>query len=426
MQASADPILFLGDVHLGRRPTSLSGPLQDLGLSPQKLSPAATLSLTVDHALRVGARALVFAGDVVEALQDRFEAYAVLEREVKRLADAGVPVYGVAGNHDGVALPRLAARLDGFHLLGEGGTWEQVAIPGDGPPVALAGWSFPQEHHRANPLDAPGARDALRRPAQGALLGVLHGDLDASGSPYAPVRSADLARTEADAWFLGHIHRPHPLHERPFGYLGSLCGLDIGEPGARGPWEVRVHGREVVATQVPLAPIRWEHLHLDVSECADADAVHTQLVQTLRGLPDHDPTLLDRRLQVVVVRVFLVGRRQHGQVAAELIATTQTPMELTSALAGKPVILESLHDLTRPAVDLPRLATQPTPAGRLAALIQRIEAEGADAEVLAQLRAEADRWPNPEPLPGETLRAIASQAAWKALDTLLQTRTEAR
>jgi exonuclease SbcC len=135
-------------------------------------------------------------------------------------------VLGVAGNHDVQVLPRLADSVPGFGLLGRGGRWEVVELRSrDGGQIRVAGWSFPAAQVRTSPL-ADGL--SVAGPGTGLLVGLLHCDRDVAGSPYAPVRSAELEAAPVDAWLLGHIHRPGVLSPpRPMGYLGSLCGLDL-------------------------------------------------------------------------------------------------------------------------------------------------------------------------------------------------------
>ena len=163
-------LLFVGDIHLGRRPTRLPDELA--GLRPADLGPAAAWSATVAHALAERVDAVVLAGDVVESLGDRFEAYGHLQGGVARLTEAGIPVIGVAGNHDVLALPHLAQQVPGFQLLGAGGTWAHADVTrrrrGHGAPAGLvvprraaparsAGWS-------------PGARRRGRRRPRGPPL----------------------------------------------------------------------------------------------------------------------------------------------------------------------------------------------------------------------------------------------------------------
>ena len=234
-------LLAIGDVHLGTRPSGLPDDLRLSGVDLNALTPEAALLAAVERAVAEGVDAVLFAGDVVESTNDRFEALRPLEAAVQRLLAAGIPVIGVVGNHDVEALPRLADTIEGFELLGRGGHWQSRVIEKSGrPAVEIVGWSFPDKHVRSSPVG-----ELLRNPIPPShagipRIGLLHGDLDASGGNYAPFTSSELSQAGLDAWLLGHIHKPSLSAgaglngEGPRGYLGSLVGLDRGEKGTHG------------------------------------------------------------------------------------------------------------------------------------------------------------------------------------------------
>lgn len=425
-------LIFVGDIHLGRRPSGLSEVLTAIGVSAGDLAPHAAWAVTVREAIERRARAVVLAGDVVEGERDRFEAYGQLERGVRALAEAGVPVFGVAGNHDGLVLPRLASRIEGFHLLGAGGIWERVEVPGAGAPIDLIGWSFPTRYVTEDPLGRPDfAATVGGRRAGAALIGVLHADLDQAGSRYAPVRRASLEGTPMDAWLLGHIHQPSELAgPRPIGYLGSLTGLDAGEVGARGPWAVTVQAGLLRATQIPLAPVRWERLEVGLTGTVpDADAVHARLEAAVRtfvgGLFDVQGGP-DARLRAVILRAALTGQLDDPRGAARYAADHRA-VDAIFEVDGIPCVVERVTDATVPAVDLERLAEEPTPAGRIARRIQALEAGRVD-DLVAVARQQiqmvttgrwaldADRHAAPD------AEALLLAAAWRALELLLAQR----
>jgi len=200
------------------------------------IGPAGTWKRIVDAAIEHKVDAVALAGDLVERDNAMFEAYGPLATGVRKLVEQGIIVAGVAGNHDTRVLPKLAAEIDGFHLLGPGGTWSSLPVSGDGgSSVNLVGWSFPSHHHTASPLHTPPPRP------DGINLGLLHADLFDAGSRYAPVKSADLQSVGYRGWFLGHIHKPDPIltDGTPF-YLGSVTGLKPTETGCHGPVLVQV------------------------------------------------------------------------------------------------------------------------------------------------------------------------------------------
>jgi len=253
--------MAIGDVHLGMRPGSLPEELDREGVDPRDLTPEAALLAAVESAIEFGVDAVLFAGDVVESTNARYEALRPLEFAVKRLLDAKIRVLAVVGNHDVEALPRLARMIEGFELLGEGGRWQARVIEktgnktgnnarnnarnnagnnarnnakndahnkshdkyGEDPSrqdgaraagqvsgvaVELLGWSFPERQVRSSPVDR-----LLRNPIAPARpgivrIGLLHADLDTLSGHYAPITSRELGEVGLDAWLLGHIHKP--------------------------------------------------------------------------------------------------------------------------------------------------------------------------------------------------------------------------
>lgn len=428
-------LLFVGDIHLGRRPTRLPGDLAEHGVDPAELTPAAAWLRTVELALRLaeepeGLAAVVLAGDVVESLDDRFGAFPHLESGVARIAGARVPVYGVAGNHDVHALPRLADRLPAFHLLGRGGRWERVpASPG----VELVGWSFPDRAVRESPL----ATGVWPDGAGAITLGVLHCDLDGGRSPYAPVARSELERTDADAWLLGHVHAPSALGgSRPIGYLGSLVGLDPGESGPHGPWLLEVDAAGGIrARHVPLAPLRWERATVVLEDgalaargddaAAVADALHDRCTAELYDVRERIGAASPSP-KAVGVRLALEGATRFRETVRAFCGRPEDWPRLSQS--GLHVFTEKVEDRTRPALDLQALARGTDPPALLARRLLAVERGDCDAELARRLagvcedpryRAIAEEAPPEETL---EIRGRALRVGLSALEALLTQR----
>jgi len=359
-------LLCTGDVHLGRRPTRLPE-----GVDPRALGPAEAFRRFVQLALTRRVHAAVLTGDVVDAGNRFYEAYAVLQAGVKKLLDGGVPVFAVAGNHDHDVLARLADEVDGFHLLGRGGEWEEAAVPGDADdPVRLLGWSFPSQQVGTNPLDEgfpPVTGDDL-------TVGVLHCDCDVRTSPYAPVSLADLRARPVAAWLLGHIHRPQRLHDGPplVLYPGSPQGLDPGEPGAHGAWLIEF-GRVAPpqAELVPLAPLRYERIIVPIDGVADSEGLDRAVLNAVRR--QHDT--MQRELGAVrwvACRLQLNGRTALHRDLPALSLRIRT--DLRMPLDPAEYFFEKVDfDAARPDFSLDELARSADPVGLLARRLLALE-----------------------------------------------------
>ena len=364
-------ILAVGDIHLGRTPSRLPPELHapDLG-------PAEGWRRTVDAALELDVQAVLLAGDVVDREDDFFEAYRALEGGVRRLADADIDVIGVAGNHDVMVLPRLARHIPRFRLLGGDGKWESCRVGEGGDAVTLWGWSFPQPRVLASPL-----ADMSFDPEPGVNLGLLHCDRDAGpDSPYAPVGRGELERAGLDGWLLGHVHKPDALTAAsPNGYLGSLTGLDRGEPGPRGPWMITVaDGRIAEVEHLSLAPLRWEPLEVDLSGIGEPADARERLLKAVIGL---DGTLASFRAapDAVGLSVALTGRTGFGSAALDRLSRDDRD-EVHRGAAGTRYFIVNTHLDTRPEIDLEELAGRPDPVGLLATRLLRLDRPEGDPE----------------------------------------------
>jgi len=369
MDHSSLQILCTGDVHLGRRPSRV--PVDDESLSVQHV-----WDRFVETALDRTVDAVVLTGDVVDSENQMYEAYGALERGIRRLAEAGIDVVAVAGNHDHDAFPRLMRNVDAdeMHLLGWGGTWDVVRVEGrEGrSAVRFVGWSFPQDTHFTSPLDT------LSLPESDVpTLGVLHCEVGAGDGAYAPVRRDALVRAPVSAWLLGHIHAPNAHREagQLQLYPGSLQPLDPGEPGAHGAWRVEVTEASVTAERLPLASLRYDTAVVDVTGHDTAEAVEDAVIRAVRdGVAD--AVEQGGHLRHVAYRVVLEGRTdRHRELERTIGGMVDSLRPEVDRVTGS---IEAVEMNTRPAHDLEALARGEDPPGVLAQLLLRLE-EGAAA-----------------------------------------------
>ncbi len=414
-------LLAIGDMHLGRTPSRVPGELDGL-----KLGPAAAFERAVDCAITSELDAVVLAGDVVESDNARYEAYGALRRGVLRLADAGIPVYAVVGNHDVDALPRLARELPELHVVGAGGRWETVVLRSrsGATELPLVGWSFPAPHVSESPLAT------LESPPDGVWIGLLHADLDAAGSRYAPVASEALRGLGAAAWLLGHVHKPSfGGRERPLGYLGSLVGLDPGETGPHGPWLFELDEQGLAdARQIPLAPLRFEWVEVDAEGIVDpADEL---LAVAQRALEQRAVELASEHpeLRALGLRVIL-GGRSPALRALRVEAQAFGRSRLVGEHGHAALFVEKIECRARAARDLEALAGGKDALAALARDLLTLERGGPEREtLLAAARQELSETTDKAVFaalsaPVEDDAALAerlSAAGWQLLEELLE------
>ena len=364
-------LLATSDLHLGRH-SSLPFEESDTGMTAS----AQTWHRIVDLAIREDMDALLLAGDLVDQSNRFFEALAELERGIRRLVEARIPVVMVSGNHDHEVLPELVQRLQGekdpsgeplVHLLGRNGRWETRTITVRcGEQLQITGWSFPEQQSRysRNPMET------YEPPPQSGLVsvGLLHCDVNQSDSVYAPVASADFNGTGLDYWVLGHIHKQIVWRDSApeVFYPGAPHPFDAGEADAG---TVRVLDTDAGSSAVPVAPIRYVTLAYEVTD-GPGSRMRGEFQDELRALAEH-PAIRSDALQLLVLTVRCRGTvsalnrfmEVQGEHEGEYIPVGEDLRAVVRKWIGEPQV----------ETDLEKLAENSNPAGLLASWILHID-----------------------------------------------------
>ena len=359
-------ILATADLHLGRKSSALP---PEAG----QHSTRHTWKRLVDYAIRHQVDVLLLAGDIVDEDNRYFEATGPLQSGFSRLEQEGIEVFMIAGNHDFAVLEQIIHHhsYEHVHLMGADGSWEKTTRTIKGQEIQLAGWSFTHKHVREDPMAGFDRLDL--NPGQ-ITIGLLHGDLYTPDSLYAPVTSAQLESKPVDAWIMGHIHKPADIKpEKPYiAYTGTPHALNPGEPGVHGPVLLTVESKEnIQAQRIPLSPIRYELLEVDVSQTEDLASFREQVT---RQLWDSAQDLLPWLEQVawLIYDVHLVGESSHlNNIGSWMDQMEDYSPELST---GTQVSIRKAISHVKPAAgNLHELASHPSPAGQLAQTILTIE-----------------------------------------------------
>ncbi len=419
-------LLATSDLHLGRH-SSLPFDESDDTLTAS----AHTWHRIVDYAIREEMDVLVMAGDLVDEANRYYEAVFELEKGIKRLTDAGIPVVMGSGNHDYNVLPEMIDRNPGdiVHLLGRSGKWETRIIAGrNGEKLRVTGWSFPEDQPRfsRNPMETFEKNGDDTLPS----VGLLHCDVDQPGSAYAPVATADFDNTGLDYWILGHIHKPGVIRNRhpEVFYPGAPHPFDAGEPDA-GYVHVIDTGEQTLSTQaVSLTPVRYNNLVFDVPD-VDEVRLRSLFLDKLKDVAA-EPGIRSDELRLLVLTVHcrgtLAALQRFGEAHQDRVNEYLPIDENLKAVVRKWI------EMPRAEVDLKRLAGKTDPVGLLASWLIQIEEGGYSPELQQLLSDSNEAYRNLaahrvfEPLgkstdpDDDTVRDLFYNQGMKLLQTLLQ------
>lgn len=274
---------------------------------------------------------VVIAGDVFDNSHPSYADFSLFVKGLKQLDEAGIPVYFVTGNHD----PYLswdnsfASLPPNAHLLGATKP-EFICYKRDNKPLALIGGrgyytqSWPADEDISEGISRETAINDLGIYAP-FMIGVIHTglDIDLTRSPANPKK---LLKRDVDYWACGHVHQPRilPSKEDPrIVYAGCPQGRDMKEEGEHGVFKVTLcaEGASEISRKVefiPTAKIAWQHIVLDISDCATIADIEEKIISTEFAYN------AQTRVQRMIFRITLVGRSSlHTELSPEVLKDIQ-------------------------------------------------------------------------------------------------------
>jgi DNA repair exonuclease SbcCD nuclease subunit len=254
------------------------------------------LEKLVDLALDEAVDFVLIAGDLFDGNWRDYNTGLFLIGQVRRLNDAGIRVFIVAGNHDAAGqMTRSLPYPQCVHVF-SAATPETIIM--EDLRVAIHGQSFEKAAIRENL--------AIRYPAPVSdcyNVGLLHTSLTGreGHENYAPCALADLTNKGYDYWALGHVHQAEIVSRDPgVVFPGCIQGRHIRESGTKGcmlvvadpggPVDVRFQVMDV---------IRWERVIVDVAHVETIDALSERFVEVFaKTLDGHAPLPVIARIEL--------------------------------------------------------------------------------------------------------------------------------
>jgi len=258
-------LLHFADVHIGMERYGRVDPA--IGVNSRVMDYLRRLSDLVDFAIEKDVDLVIFAGDAYKTRNPNSTYRREFSWRIKTMADHGIPVVMVAGNHDLPPVSQRASTIEIFDTLRVPNIYvlDQdsgvTLIETRRGPVQIAPAPYPytselasREAFRAASLEELDRRytefmsDMIRAMAQEVrarpeVPAVLVGHFSVDGAMFSSERSVMVGRDIRvprgvlvdDAWdyvALGHIHRHQDLNQGahpPVVYSGSIERIDFGE-----------------------------------------------------------------------------------------------------------------------------------------------------------------------------------------------------
>ncbi|MCS0672701.1 DNA repair exonuclease [Cytobacillus firmus] len=218
----------------------------------------------VDLAIFHNVDFIILAGDLFDGEDRSIRAQTRFRKEMERMAECGIAVYAVHGNHDHMDGRWAHLPLpENVHIFSHE---VEVAkhIAENGTSVHLYGFSYPKRHVAERMID-----QYSRENEADLHIGILHGSFEGSSdhAQYAPFRINDLLEKDFDYWALGHIHKREILiSQPPVIYPGNIQGRNRKETGPKGCYLVELDSSGAKTEFLEAAPVIWENAEIDASK----------------------------------------------------------------------------------------------------------------------------------------------------------------
>jgi exonuclease SbcD len=396
-------LLHFADLHVGMENYGHLDPAT--GINGRVMDFLRRLSDVVDYALENEVDLVIFAGDAYKSRDPNSTYRREFARRIKRLADAGIPVVLLVGNHDLPAVKRRASSVDIFRTLevpnvlvaGRESLHTLTTRRGDTIQVAAVPYPLRQqllahEHHKnktiaeldalVQELVADNIR-ALAAQVDPSLPAVLTGHFSVSEAKLGSERTVMLGRDVVvlrsqladptwDYVALGHIHRHQELNSGrhpPVVYSGSLERIDFGEEGEpKGFVVADVRKGDTEWQFHPVAARRFVTIRVDVRDQVDPmDAI-------LAAIDRHNVT--DAVVRVIIQALAEQEESIHDAGLRRALSTAYYAASISKEVerAYRLRLGDDLPEELTPAELLARyLESKDTPPDRVEVLLQHAE-----------------------------------------------------
>ncbi len=400
-------LLHTADIHIGMENYGRIDPAS--GINARVMDFLRRLSDIGDYAIEQGVDVFLFAGDAYKTRDPNPTYQREFARRMKRIADAGIPVVMLVGNHDLPAVARRATSIDIFGTLDVpnvyvGNREELIQITcRHGQPLQVATAPYPLRSALVSREVVQGKSlvelDALLQHAmieniqalaeqarqQPTVPAILVGHFSVNEASHGSEQNIMIGRDAAiprsiladPTWryvALGHIHKHQSLNgdmQPPVLYSGSIERIDFGEEH---------EPKGFVVAEISDGPTTWEFIRgykrharpfitveADVREAADPTVA---LVAAIRSTPDLSEAVVRVQVRLRQEQEALLVEREISKAleSAYFVAALQKDVERIDRIRIGAVSVEALT----PAQLLDKyLEVKGTPEERKKVLLQQ-------------------------------------------------------
>lgn len=231
-----------------------------------------TLKNITNAAIKHEVDFVVIAGDLYDGEDRSIRAQAVLRNEMNRLAENGIKVYAIHGNHDHLGGNSIQLEFPENVYFFKDQLEIAAFRKNDGTLVHLYGFSYPKRHVTERWIDKYERSDGAD-----FHIGLLHGHFEGASDhgKYAPFRLSELLDKGYDYWALGHIHKRTLLSQQPHVvYPGNPQGRHRKELGDKGAYIVTLTETSSDIMFFETADVIWEDMVIDGKNASSFNEVY--------------------------------------------------------------------------------------------------------------------------------------------------------
>ena len=271
--------IHCADLHLGTPFKGVAGRFSanDADMNWILHAPEAAFQKIVDFAIKKKVDFVLFAGDITDSVNANWRSISVLTEGIKKLTEANIKVFAVAGNHDALPNKALEQAFKNAVLFGSKDI-EYHEIPGK---AVIGGISFCAENAAKNT-----AANFQRQNSDLFQIALFHGNIGGRQGydNYSPASLGDLVKCNMDYWALGHIHEKAFLSEKNpvILYSGATLSRDVNESSPKGFYYVKANDfKNVECEFIASSPLIFCRLDVKLENADSMEKIKYLLKDTI-------------------------------------------------------------------------------------------------------------------------------------------------